>query len=374
MSNFIPVCEPFLDGREREYVEKTIRDGWISSSGEYINEFEKKFAQYMGVKNAITTNNGTTALHLALAALKIGPGDEVIIPDFTMIATAFSVCYTGAKPVFVDADLLTWNMDVSKIEEKVTAKTKAIMCVHIYGHPCDMESLKSIAKKHNLFLIEDAAEVHGATFNSEKCGTIGEVGCFSLFANKIITTGEGGMVITNDDHLAERCRYLKNLSFPLRGPREYIHEEIGFNYRMSNVIAAIGAAQVEKMDFYIQKRKEVEKIYQEKLKNVPGILFQKKISGSDPICWMVSITVDEKKYGRSRNELMDILKENGIESRKFFYPMHRQPALKNFGCDINGSYPNSIQLSETGLYLPSATNLAEEKIDRVSCVIQKHQK
>ena len=238
----IPVCEPLLGKNELKYVEDCIKTGWISSKGKYIDDFEKKFSAFCGVKHGITTTSGTTAIHLALAALGIKTGDEVIIPDFTMIATANPVVHLGAKPVFVDSDLQSWNIDPKKIEEKITKKTKAILVVHIYGHPCDMDPINEIAKKHNLFLIEDAAEAHGAEYKGRKTGSLSDVACFSFYANKIITTGEGGMVLTNNSEIADKCRLLKDLAFE---KKRFWHHYAGYNYRMTNMQAALGVGQLE---------------------------------------------------------------------------------------------------------------------------------
>ena len=363
---FIPVCEPLLAGREKEYVLDALETGWISSSGKYIPAFEKAFAAYIGVKHGIAVTNGTVAIHTALAALGIKENDEVIVPDFTMIATAFAVCYTGAKPVFVDAERKTWNIDPSKIEEKITEQTKAIMVVHIYGHPCDMKPIIALTKKYNLKVIEDAAEVHGAEYFGKKCGAIGDIAAFSFFANKIATTGEGGMVLTNDDELAERCRYFKNLCFPLKGEREYLHNDIGFNYRMSNLHAALGLAQVEKLDYYVERRRENNRLYRKHLANVPGIIFQEESANNKNVYWMNGIVVDEKFYGISRNELMKKLKEDGIDSRYFFRGMHEQKSLLNYGCDCSGDYSITQWLSSNGFYLPSGSNLTTEEIQFIA--------
>lgn len=367
---FIPVCEPFLAGKEKEYVLEALESGWISSSGKYIGAFESAFANYCGVKHGIAVTNGTVALHLALTALGIKEGDEVIIPAFTMIATAFAVCYTGAVPVFVDAEKKTWNIDPDKIEEKITARTKAIVAVHIYGHPCEMSRIKEIALKYNLKIIEDAAEVHGAEYFGKKCGNLSDIAAFSFFANKIATTGEGGMVITNDDELADKCRYYKNLCFPIKGERNYLHNDIGFNYRMSNLHAAIGLAQVEKLDFYVTRRRENNRLYRELLSEVPGIIFQEELPHNKNVYWMNGIVIERGKFGSSRNDLMVELKKEGIDTRYFFKGMHEQPSLIKFGCNCQGHYPVTDFLSENGLYLPSGSNLQKETIYKISTIIK----
>ncbi|GAB6282468.1 MAG: GDP-perosamine synthase [Ignavibacterium sp.] len=372
--NFIPVCEPFLDGNERKYILDAVESGWISSAGKYIAKFENAFAEYCGVKHGVAVCNGTAALHIALTALGIGKGDEVIIPNFTMIASAFSVCYTGAVPVFVDAEPATWNIDVNNIEEKITPKTKAIMAVHIYGHPCDMAPIIEIARKYNLKVIEDAAEVHGAEYKGKKCGNLGDISAFSFFANKIATTGEGGMVLTNDDGLAEKCRYYKNLCFPLDGQRNYIHNDIGFNYRMSNLHAAIGLAQVEKLEFYIQKRRRNNSLYKEYLKDVSGLTLQLEQKYAKNVYWMNGIIVNEKEFGMSRDTLMLKLKEKGIDTRLFFAGMHKQPALVDYGCNVSGDYPVSDYLEHNGCYLPSGSNLGENDIENICQQIKEIKK
>jgi perosamine synthetase len=362
MSQFIPVCEPFLDGNELKYVTDAVETGWISSAGKYVTAFEQQFAAYCGCKYGVAVCNGTVALHLALVALGIGKGDEVIIPSFTMIASAFAVCYTGAVPVFVDADKETWNIDVKKIEEKISSRTKAIMPVHVFGLMCDMNVITDIAKKHNLFIVEDAAEAHGAEYFGVKSGSFSDIACFSFFANKNITTGEGGMVVTNDEEIYNKARYFKNLCFPLDGNRNYTHDQIGFNYRMSNVIAAIGLAQVEKADVYRDLRIKNNALYREYLKDVPGIVFQPIVEGYLNVCWMNAIVIDPKLYGHNKDELVIHLKENGIDTRLLFNGMHNQKSLKEFGCDTIGEYPVSDWLTKNGLYLPSASNLTEEQI------------
>lgn len=370
----IPVCEPFLNGNELKYVTDAVSTGWISSAGKYVSEFEKQFAAYCDCKYGVAVCNGTVSLHLALAALGIGKGDEVIIPTFTMIASAFAVCYTGATPVFVDADKDTWNIDVTKIEEKITSKTKAIMPVHIFGQMCEMDKIEAIAKKYNLFIVEDAAEAHGATYNGKKAGSYSDLGSFSFFANKNITTGEGGMLVANNEDLYNRARYFKNVCFPLDGNRNYMHQDIGFNYRMSNVIAAIGLAQTEKADEYKAMRIKNNQLYRKYLADVPGIIFQKNLPQAENVCWMNSIVIDPAQYGHTKDELIAHLKEKGIDTRLLFNGMHRQPSLKNFGCDCSGNYPVSDWLTENGFYLPSASSLKDETIKMICEVISLFRK
>lgn len=367
----IPVCETCFLGNELKYVEDAVKSGWISSSGEYVKKFENTFANYCGVKHGISVCNGTVALHLALTALNIKKGDEVIIPDFTMIASAFSVCYTGATPVFVDANKDSWNIDPKKIEEKITKHTKAIMAVHIFGVPCDMNALKNIATKYDLFLIEDAAESHGAEYFNEKTGNLSHVSCFSFFANKNITTGEGGMALTNDDELADKLRYYKNLCFPLNSQRTYLHEDIGFNYRMSNLHAALGLAQTEKIDSYISLRRQHGLLYRELLKDIKGIHFQSYDEKNiNPSFWMNGIYLT-KEYGEKRDELLKKLTKNGIDTRLFFNGMHRQNSLKKFGCKCEEKFPVSDMLADNGFYLPSSSTLKNKEIIFICGVIKE---
>jgi len=370
MNSFIPVCEPFLNGNEKKYVEECLNTGWISSSGKYVTEFEQKFAEYCNVKYGIAVCNGTVALHLALVALGITKEDEVIIPSFTMSASAFSICYTGAKPVFVDADPHTWNIDISKIEEKITPRTKAIMPVHIFGNPCNMNKIQKIAQKHNLFIVEDAAEAHGAEYQNKKVGSFSSVAAFSFFANKNLTTGEGGMVVTDDKELYDKCRYFKNMCFPINAPRIYEHEDIGFNYRMSNLHAAIGLAQVEKADEYKTNRIKNHQLYRKLLKDVEGIIFQTDEKDVINVCWMNAILLEPNKYGKTKDELIQHLKENNIETRLLFTGMHRQKSLEKFGCDMIGEYPITDNLTQNGFYLPSASSLSEEQITKISNLIK----
>ena len=360
---FIPVCEPALLGNERKYVMQALEDAWISSNGEFIPKFENVFARYCGLAHGVAVCNGTAALHLALRALGIQAGDEVIIPTFTMIATAFAVCYTGAKPVFVDADGDTWNIDPVQIEAKITKRTKAILPVHIMGLACEMDTITRIAKEHGLFIIEDAAQAHGAEYKKQKVASFSDIACFSFYANKNLTAGEGGICVTDDENLYDKLRYYKNLCFPLTTNREYTHEEIGFNYRMSNLHAAIALAQVEKADDYRSMRRHNAALYAKYLSSISGISFQKD-DDADYLHahWMNALKIDASKYALSRDALMEKLKMQQIDSRKLFTPMHEQKALKDYGCDYSGTYLQSEALAAQGLYLPSASSLQEEEI------------
>jgi len=356
----IPVCEPKLGEKELENVIDCIKTNWISSKGKYITEFEEKFSRYCGAKYGIATSNGTTALHLALASAGIKPGDEVVIPSFTMIATANSVTYTGAKFALVDSEPEYWTMDVSKIEEKITPRTKAIMVMHTYGHPCDMDPILDIAKDHGLLVIEDAAEAHGAEYKGRKTGGLGDMGCFSFYANKIITTGEGGMVVTNNEEFAERARLLRDLAFEKE--KRFLHRYLGFNYRMTNLQAAVGVAQFEHIDEFVETRRRNAHLYNSLLSEVEGITTPKEAEWAKNVYWMYTILVEDS-FGVSRDELMARLKEKGIGTRRAFYPIHVQPLYEE---GFKGQkYPVSDELSGKGFYLPSGNTLTKEQIEKV---------
>lgn len=367
----IPVCEPLLSGKEEQYVLDCLRTNWISSLGKYISEFEANFARYCGVKYGVSTTSGTTALHLALASLGIGKGDEVIVPAFTMAASVFAILYTGAKPVLVDCEPETWNMDVTQIEGKLTPRTRAIMPVHIYGHPCDMEPILKIAKKHNLYLVEDAAEAHGAEYKRRKVGGIGDVGCFSFYANKIITTGEGGMLVTDKGDVAERARRLKDQAY--HPHKRFLHSEIGFNYRMTNIQAAIGLAQLEKIEELVEKRRKNARLYNELLRDVEGIRLPSEKNWAKNVYWMYCILVEDS-FGINRDELQLKLRQEGVETRPFFIPMHQQPAFQKSGLFLGESYPVSEEISQKGMYLPSASGLTPQQIEQVCTAIKKLRK
>lgn len=370
-NKFIPVCNAYLNGNEKKYLLDCIDTGWISSAGKYVKEFEQKFAKYCDSKHAVAVTSGTTALHIALTALDIKKGDEVIIPSFTMIACAFAVCYTGAKPVFVDVDKNTWTIDVNKIEEKITSKTKAIMPVHIFGNPCDMSKIVKIAKKYKIHIVEDCAEAHGATYKGKKAGSFSSISAFSFFANKNLTTGEGGMVVTNNENYYNKLKYYRNMCYPLDKPRTYEHFDIGFNYRMTNLQAAIGLAQTERAEYYKKLRIKNHELYKQYLKDVKGIIFQKNQKGSVNVAWMNTILVDEKKYGKTKNQLVEYLKQNGVDTRFLFTGMHKQECLKKFKCDMNDKYPVTDMLTETGFYLPSSSNLKKSDIKYICNLIKE---
>jgi len=358
----IPVNEPLLNGNEKKYLNECIDTGWISSEGPFVKKFEEEFALKTQRKYGVAVCNGTAALEIAIESLGITEGDEVIMPAFTIISCASAIIKSGATPVLVDSDLETWNMDVSQIEAKITSKTKAIMVVHIYGLTVDMDSVLAIAIKHNLKIIEDAAEAHGQTYKGKPCGSFGDVSVFSFYPNKLITTGEGGMVLTNNDSIAEHLRSLRNLCFTVQ--KRFVHEELGWNMRMTNMQAAIGVAQLERWDESIARKREIGKLYTELLKDVKGIeLPIEKTNYCDNIYWVYGILLIDKS--KISEQVMKLLAEKGIGTRPFFYPMHLQPVLKRMGLFENEVYPNAEKMYHYGLYLPSGLALTNEQIHEV---------
>lgn len=357
----LPVCWPDLSGNELHYVEECMRSGWISSLGPYVKRFEETFAAYCGVSHAVTVTNGTHALQLALATLGIGPGDEVIIPTFTMIATANAVRYLGATPVFVDARKDTWNIDETRIESAITPRTKAIIVVHIYGHPCEMDTIMALADQYNLWVIEDAAEAHGSLYKGKKVGSIGHIGCFSLYANKMVTCGEGGVVTTNDEKLHSLMYKLHNHAFD--DHIHFWHEYMGYNFRLTNLQAALGCAQLERFDHFVEVRRRNAQEYIEFLSSVKGIQFPVELSDVRSTYWMFGILLD-KNFGMSRDELRDALAKKGIETRTFFIPMHMQPIY--FQKKYKKQFPVADALCKNGLYLPSSSMLTVEDVKYVS--------
>jgi len=362
----IPVCEPFLDEREKKHVLECLNSGWISSLGSKIREFEKTFAQKVGAKYGVAVTSGTTALHLALYTLGIRKEDEVIIPTFTMIATANTVRYCGAKPVLVDSESRTWNIDVERIEEKITSRTRAIMPIHTYGHPCDMDRILKIAQKHDLWVIEDAAEAHGAEYQGKKVGSMGDCACFSFYANKIVTTGEGGMITTNNEEIYQRARNLRDHAFS--SERHFWHKFVGFNYRMTNLQAAIGLGQLEKFEELVERRIKNAHLYTSLLKDVQGLELPPETPGIKNVFWMYGIRV-KNAFGISRDKLRRKLAEKGIETRAFFIPIHLQPVYwKEY---LAEEFPVAEALCREGLYLPSSPGLKKEEIYFIAECIRK---
>lgn len=360
----IPVAEPDLAGRELEYVAECIATGWISSQGKYVNRFEKEFAELCGVGHALATSSGTTALHLALATLGIGPGDEVIVPDLTFIATANAVTYCGARPVSVDVHAATWTMDPAAVEAALTPRTKGLVPVHLYGHPADMDPLLALAERRGLFVVEDCAEALGARYRSRMVGSLGTLACFSFYGNKTLTTGEGGMLVGDSEPLMRRARVLRDHG--MSPERRYFHSEVGFNYRLTNLQAAVGVAQLERAASIFARKTEIDRRYREGLANVPGLTLPPRAAWAEPVCWLFTVLVDEQRARRTRDELLAYLEKKQIGSRTLFHPIHEQPPYRQ-----QGRFAVSERLSRTGLSLPSAITLEEKAVDYVCETIRQ---
>lgn len=355
----ITMASPVFHGNEKKYLNECVDTGWISANGRFVNDFEKKFAEFCGAKYAISCSNGTVSLHLCLLGLGIGPGDEVIMPALTYIATANCVTYCGAKPVFVDSEPDTFNMDPGKIEEKITGRTKAIMPVHLYGLPCNMDEINRIAQKHNLYVIEDAAEAHGASINGKKVGTFGNVGSFSFFGNKIITCGEGGMVVTDDEALYQKMKLLKGQG--VSPNKRYWHTIVGYNYRMTNMQAAIGLAQIEEIDWHLAQRRRLMETYAKFLKPYGNLMTtQAEPEGYHHVYWMNNVILSDE-VRLERDEVMRRMEARGIEMRPVFYPMHIMPPY----LDTSLSLPVAEHLSARGISLPTHANLSDEDIREI---------
>jgi perosamine synthetase len=353
----IPVFAPWLSENVRRYVLDCVDSGWISSLGEYVGRFEREFARFCEVRYAVATSNGTTALHLALATLGIGPGDEVLVPDLTFVATANVVRYTGATPVLVDAHPVTWTLDPDDARRKLTPRTRAIIPVHVYGHPADLDPLLALARAHGLQVVEDAAEAHGARYKGRRVGGLGHVGAFSFYGNKIITTGEGGMVVTDDPALAERAAFLRDHAMDPR--RRYYHPEIGFNYRMTNIQAAIGCAQMEQAETILDRRKTIAAAYEAELAGVSGLTRPPAEPWAENVYWMYSVLV-EPAFGRDRDAVREGLRARGVDSRPFFVPLHDLPPYRSAA-----PFPVASALAAKGINLPSGTGLRPDEVSLV---------
>jgi perosamine synthetase len=357
----LPVSEPVLDGNESRYLNQCVRSGWISSAGQFVRDFEREFARQADCEFGVACSSGTTALHLATATLGLGPGDEVILPTFTMVATASAVAYTAAAPVLVDAECETWNIDPSRIEAAITPRTRAIIAVHTYGHPAPMDPIMEIARRHNLTVIEDAAEAHGAEYHGRRAGSLGHLACFSFYANKIVTTGEGGMLTTNDPEIARVARRLRDHAFS--DERHFWHKYRGFNYRMTNLQAAVGLAQTERLDEFVGARRENAQIYRQLLESIPGLQLPRELPGVKSVFWMFGLLV-HPEFHATRDELREHLAARGIETRTFFIPIHLQPVYYR---DYAGTrFPAAELLCQRGLYLPSSSRLTRAEIERVA--------
>jgi perosamine synthetase len=368
MDDFIPVNRPDLNGREREYLIECIDTGWISSEGPFVTRFEKDMATRVQRKHAIAVANGSLALDLALAGLELEQGDEVIMPSFTIISCASAVLRCGALPVVVDSDPVTWNMTADAVEARITARTRAIMVVHIYGLPVDMGPILALAEKHGLKIIEDAAEMHGQTWNGLPCGSFGDVSTFSFYPNKHVTTGEGGMLLTDDDELAERFTGMRNLCFQPK--QRFVHEELGWNYRISNLQAALGVAQLERLDNFVERKRAMGAQYNALLGDSPLISLPKaKTEFADNIYWVYGIVLaDEVPFDAA--EMMRRLAKKGVGTRPFFWPMHEQPALKRMGLFENESYPVAERLARRGFYVPSGLGLTQDELERSAAAVK----
>lgn len=371
----IPVNEPLVGEREAEYVAECLRTGWISSAGQFIERFEEAWATYCGRRFGVAVANGSAALEVAVQCLDLERGDQVIVPTFTIISCAQAILAAGGTPVLVDAEPRTWCMDVSQVEAKITSRTRAIMPVHIYGHPVDMDPLLELANRHGLAVVEDAAEVHGAEYRTgwragwghwQRCGSFGELSCFSFYANKIITTGEGGMVLTDNPVLASRLRSLRNLCF--RADRRFYHTELGHNYRLTNVQAAIGLAQTERTDQLLARKRSIGARYTDQLCAVPGLSLPIEEEWARHVYWMYGLVVDEST-GLDASSLAARLAEQGVMTRPFFLGMHEQPALLEKGLFHGEQYPVADRLARQGLYLPSGLALTDPQIDEVSAIV-----
>lgn len=366
---FIPVNQVLLDGNEKKYLNQCIDTGWISSEGPFVRQLEEEFAARMQRKYGIAVCNGSVALDAAVAALHLGPDDEVILPTFTIISCAASIVRAGAVPVLVDSDPVTWNMKPEEVNKKVTSRTRAILLVHIFGLPVDVDPILRVAERHGIPVIEDAAEMHGQNYNGRPCGSFGTISTFSFYPNKHITTGEGGMILTDDPHLAEQCRELRNLCF--QAEKRFVHHRLGWNFRMSNLQAAIGVAQLERLDEFVARKRRMGKLYSELLHDVREIqLPLARNDFAENIYWVYGIVLKDQ-VPFDAEEAMRRLKALGIDSRPFFWPMHEQPVFRNMGLFPGESYPVAERLGRRGFYLPSGLGLCEPQLHRVADSLKK---
>ncbi|NJD27507.1 MAG: DegT/DnrJ/EryC1/StrS family aminotransferase [Chloroflexi bacterium] len=363
----LPVAAPDLRGNEERYVVDAIRSSWISSTGPYVDRFEREFAAFSGARAAVSVANGTVALHLALLALAAGPGDEVIVPSLTYVATANAVRYVGAEPVFVDVDPATWCIDPAAVENALTPRTKGIIAVHLYGHPADMDAINRLATKHGLWVVEDAAEAHGAQYRGRRAGSLGTIGTFSFYGNKIVTSGEGGAVTVDDPELERRIRLFRGQGMDPQ--RRYFFPVIGYNYRLTNVACALLCAQLERWMELAGRRAAVFEAYERALSQVAGIGFQPRADWAEPARWLFCITVDEAGFGMSRDELAGRLDADNIETRPFFHPLHRLPPYEH-RIGSNRPLPVTDHLALAGLNLPTSSLMTDEDVARVVTAIK----
>jgi len=369
MMKHIPVSEPNIGEREKELVMDALKKGEISGThGEYIKKFEEGFSNYVDCGHGIATSNGTTALHLALVSLGIGRGDEVLVSTLTNMAPCFAILYCGAMPVPIDIEEDTWNMNPALLEEKITANTKAILIVHVYGHPVDMDPILEVAKKYNLKVIEDAAEAHGAEYKKKKVGSLGDVACWSFYANKILTTGEGGMLTTNNPELAEKARSLR--SFAYGKEHRFMHEDIGFNYRFTNLQAALGCAQLERIEETIAKKRQIAQWYKDVLKDIPELQLPAEKPYAKNVYWMFHIVL-QGKWEEKRNEVIRRLKDEGVETREAFTPYNMQKIMIEKGMTKSEACPIANKVGKSGLYLPSGISLSREDVEYIAASLKK---
>lgn len=361
---FISVNEPLLDGNEKKYLIECIDTGWISSEGPFVKQLEQGLASYVGRKYGIAVCNGSVALDLVVEALQLETGDEVIMPTFTIISCAAALVRKGIKPVLVDSEADTWNMNVSQIEEKITGKTKAIMVVHLYGLPVDMDPVLEIAEKYGLFVIEDGAEAHGLDYKGKKCGSFGTITAMSFYPNKHITTGEGGIVMTDDAELAERCCSFRNLCH--KPGHRFVHEELGYNFRMSNIQAALGVAQLERIEEHLSLKRRMGAFYQSALSQCQNLqLPVQKTEYAENLYWVFGLVIG-KDIEYSARDAMERLASQGIGCRPFFYPMHLQPVFQKMGLFTDEKYPVAEWIAEKGFYIPSGLSLTEEQMQYIA--------
>jgi perosamine synthetase len=364
----IPVCEPLLTQKEEELVLDCLRSGWVSSAGEYLDRFEKGWAAYCGMKHGIALSSGTTGLEIAVRLLDLIPGDEVIMSAFTIISCAQAILACGGVPVLVDSDPVNWQMDVSQIRQKISPRTRAIMVVHIYGHPANMDPIMDIAAEFQLKVIEDAAETHGAEYKGQKCGGLGDLGVFSFYANKLITTGEGGMVLTRDDALAERSRALRNLCFQKK--QRFFHEELGYNYRMTNMQAALGVAQLSRISRIVEQKRTIASAYSERLGDLSGLNLPVEESWAKNVYWVYGVVLEEGT-GLDAKQFARKLFEKGVGTRPFFLGMHEQPVFHKMGLFQDEKHPVAERLARQGLYLPTGLTIKVNEIDQVCDAVRE---
>jgi perosamine synthetase len=365
----VPVNEPLLDGNEEKYLVECVRTGWISSEGPFVARFEEQFAARVGRRHGVAVSNGSAALEAAVAALGLGKGDEVILPSSTIISCAAPIVRAGAKPVLVDCDPRTWNMDAAQIEARITPRTKAVMVVHIFGLPVDMGPVIALALRHGLKVIEDAAEVIGQTYRGRPCGSFGDLSTFSFYPNKHVTTGEGGMIVTDDPTLAARCRSLRNLCF--KAEQRFVHDELGWNFRLSNLQAALGVAQLERLDRSVSIKRRMGARYTELLNGTRGIqLPVASMPYADNIYWVYGVVLDDDVPFDAR-QAMARLGKLGIGTRPFFWPMHEQPVFQRMGLFRGESHPVAERIARRGFYIPSGMALNDGQIERSAAALKE---